>query len=107
MPMNDLALHTDHYELTMLQAALCSGAADRRCVFEVFTRSLPGRRRYGVVAGTGRIVEALREFRFDDDALDFLASTGVVDEQTCRWLSSYRFTGSINSSRGGGALFPR
>ena len=104
--MTSTALLTDHYELTMLQAALCSGAADRPCVFEVFTRSLRGRRRYGVVAGTGRIVEALREFRFDDDALDFLASTGVVDEQTCRWLSSYRFTGSINGYAEGEPYFP-
>ena len=31
-------LLTDHYELTMLQAALRSGAASRRCVFEVFAR---------------------------------------------------------------------
>src|SRR5271157_1737690 len=49
------ALLTDHYELTMLQASLRSGAADRRAVFEVFARHLPHGRRYGVVAGTGRL----------------------------------------------------
>lgn len=43
------ALFTDHYELTMLQAALANGTADRRSVFEVFTRRLPEGRRYGVV----------------------------------------------------------
>ena len=60
--MTSTALLTDHYELTMLQAALRSGAAQRRCVFEVFARRLPEGRRYGVVAGTGRLVEAVRAF---------------------------------------------
>jgi len=99
-------LLTDHYELTMLQAALRSGAAQRRCAFEVFTRSLPGRRRYGVIAGVGRFAEALREFSFDEDALDFLASSGVVDDETCRWLASYRFGGSIDAYAEGEPYFP-
>ena len=104
--MTALALRTDHYELTMLQAALRSGAADRRCVFEVFTRSLPGRRRYGVAAGLGRLVRALPEFRFDDDALSFLSSAKVVDGTTCDWLSSYKFRGSIDAYAEGEAYFP-
>src|ERR1700761_8188892 len=59
------ALLTDHYELTMLQGALHSGAAQRRTIFEVFARHLPHGRRYGVVAGTGRLLDALERFRFD------------------------------------------
>jgi nicotinate phosphoribosyltransferase len=39
------ALLTDQYELTMLQAALHSGTAGRRAVFEVFARQLPHGRR--------------------------------------------------------------
>jgi nicotinate phosphoribosyltransferase len=104
--MTSTALLTDHYELTMVQAALRSGAARQRCVFEVFSRSLPGRRRYGVVAGLGRLVDELPRFRYDDDALDFLAATDVIDEATCEWLSSYRFTGSIDGYAEGEAYFP-
>ena len=104
--MTALALRTDHYELTMLQAALQSGAADQRCVFEVFTRSLPGRRRYGVAAGLGRILRALPEFRFDDAALSFLSDSGVIDATTCNWLASYRFSGSIDAYAEGEAYFP-
>ena len=62
-----LALLTDKYELTMLAAALRDGSAHRRTTFEVFARRLPEGRRYGVVAGTARFVEALAQFRFDDD----------------------------------------
>jgi len=100
------ALLTDHYELTMVQAARHSGAADRRCVFEVFARSLPGRRRYGVVAGVGRLLDELPHLRFDADALDFLASQGVVDADTCEWLGGYRFQGSIDGYAEGEAYFP-
>ena len=101
------ALLTDHYELTMVQAARHSGAAERRCVFEVFARSLPGRRRYGVIAGVGRLLELLPDVRFDADALDFLGSQGVVDRATCEWLAGYRFTGSIDGYSEGEAYFPQ
>ena len=89
--MTSTALLTDHYELTMLSAALRDGTADRRCVFEVFARRLPEGRRYGVVAGTGRLVEAVRAFRFGADELAALRERGVVDEQTLGFLAGYRF----------------
>ena len=89
------ALLTDHYELTMLEAALRSGAAQRRCVFEVFARRLPEGRRYGVVAGVGRLLEAMQRFVFEDDELMALEEAGVVGDETLRWLSGYRFTGDV------------
>ena len=87
------ALLTDHYELTMLEAALRSGAASRRCVFEVFARRLPDGRRYGVLAGTGRLLEAIERFRFGDTELARLR--GVLDDQTVAFLADYRFEGDI------------
>ena len=101
-----LALRTDHYELTMLQGALQSGAGERECVFEVFARSLPGGRRYGVVAGTGRLLELLSEFRFDAEDVAFLRRTRVVDDATADWLASYRFGGSVDGYVEGEAYFP-
>ena len=71
-------LLTDHYELTMLRAALRSGAAQRRSVFEVFARHLAHGRRYGVVAGTGRVLDAVERFRFGPAELDFLQRSGVA-----------------------------
>jgi nicotinate phosphoribosyltransferase len=100
------ALFTDHYELTMLEAALRSGAAGRRSVFEVFARSLPGRRRYGVVAGLGRLLDELADFRFGADELRFLRDTDVVDQPTCDWLASYRFGGAIDAYAEGEVYFP-
>ncbi|KLO62634.1 MULTISPECIES: nicotinate phosphoribosyltransferase [unclassified Dermacoccus] len=100
------ALLTDHYELTMLQAALRSGAAERRSVFEVFARRLPDGRRYGVVAGTGRFLEALKNFRFTDAEIDDLRERDVVDESTLEWLADYRFSGDIYGYLEGECYFP-
>ncbi len=100
------ALLTDHYELTMLQAALASGEAHRRCVFEVFARRLPDGRRYGVVGGTGRVLEALEQFRFGDDELRFLERAGVVDRPTLDWLAGYRFSGDVTGYAEGECYFP-
>ncbi|MER7416541.1 nicotinate phosphoribosyltransferase [Micromonospora peucetia] len=100
------ALLTDHYELTMVSAALRDGSADRPCVFEVFSRRLPAGRRYGVVAGTGRLIELIRDFRFDADEVDFLRRTGVVDEPAAAWLRDYRFTGDIEGYAEGELFFP-
>ena len=104
--MTSTALLTDHYELTMLQAALRSGAAERRCVFEVFARRLPEGRRYGVVAGTGRLLEAIRDFRFGEAELASLREAHVVDEQTLDFLAGYRFTGDIAGYPEGECFFP-
>ncbi len=100
------ALFTDQYEFTMLQAALKSGTADRRSVFEVFTRRLPDGRRYGVVAGTGRVLDAVENFRFDAGVLGFLREQRIVDEPTLRWLASYRFSGDIWGYPEGEVYFP-
>ena len=104
--MNSTALLTDHYELTMLEGALRSGAAHRRSVFEVFARRLPDGRRYGVAAGTGRLLDALEHFRFDADVCDFLHGSGIVDEPTRDWLAGFRFTGDIHGYAEGECYFP-
>ncbi|MFJ1736212.1 nicotinate phosphoribosyltransferase [Streptomyces sp. NPDC088254] len=100
------ALFTDQYELTMLQAALKAGTAGRRSVFEVFTRRLPEGRRYGVVAGTGRVLDAVENFRFDPGVLGFLRQRGIVDEATLEWLGSYRFSGDVWGYPEGEVYFP-
>jgi nicotinate phosphoribosyltransferase len=100
------ALLTDHYELTMVAGALRSGVATRRSVFEVFARHLPHGRRYGVVAGTGRLLDALPEFRFGPDELAFLRSAKVADGATLEYLASFAFTGSIWGYGEGDCYFP-
>ncbi|HYO32512.1 MAG TPA: nicotinate phosphoribosyltransferase [Nocardioidaceae bacterium] len=104
--MHETGLLTDHYELTMVQAALRSSTASRRSVFELFARRLPDGRRYGVVAGTGRALDALESFGFSTADLDWLSDRKVVDDDTLEWLENYRFTGSIWGYGEGDVYFP-
>jgi nicotinate phosphoribosyltransferase len=100
------ALLTDRYELTMLDAALRDGTASRPCVFELFGRRLPGGRRFGVVAGTGRLLRELADFRFGEPELAFLRDNRVVSPDTVRFLEEYRFSGTITGYREGELYFP-
>jgi nicotinate phosphoribosyltransferase len=99
-----VALLTDKYELTMLSAALRDGTAHRRTTFEVFARRLPDGRRYGVVAGTGRFLDALGQFRFDDDELASLADFCTAD--TLAFLRDFRFDGDVDGYAEGELYFP-
>jgi nicotinate phosphoribosyltransferase len=100
------ALFTDRYELTMVAAALADGTAGRDCVFEVFARRLPHGRRFGVVAGTARLLEELPHFRFGDEELAALRTQGITDERLLDWLADFRFSGDIDGYAEGDLYFP-
>ncbi len=103
--MPTAALLTDMYEYTMVDAALRDGTAHRQCVFEVFTRHLPSGRRYGVVAGLGRILDYIKNFRPSDSDLAFLRDNHIVSQETIDWLENYRFSGTIRAYREGEMFF--
>ena len=97
------AFLTDMYELTMLDASMKDGTYSRDCTFEVFGRKLPNERRYGVVAGTGRLIEAVRKFRFTEEQI---ATADFLSEETKDFLRNYRFSGQIDGYREGELYFP-
>ncbi|WP_445227814.1 nicotinate phosphoribosyltransferase [Corynebacterium sp. H128] len=97
------SLLTDKYELTMLQAALADGTAHRQCAFEVFARRLPNERRYGVVAGTSRVLNAIKDYVFTEEQL---AGLDFLNEQTLAYLRDFKFSGHIDGYREGELYFP-
>ena len=104
--MKSTALLTDHYELTMLDAARTSGVAGRRAAFELFTRRLPEGRRYGVVGGIGRAIDAVAAFRFGPAELAWLDHHAFLDRATLAWLADYRFRGDVHAYAEGDLHFP-
>ena len=72
----------------------------------MFARHLPNGRRYGVVAGTGRLLEALQRFRFTDAELAFLERMHITDSATLEFLRDYRFRGHIWGYAEGDCYFP-
>ncbi|WP_236950464.1 nicotinate phosphoribosyltransferase [Mycobacterium sp. MS1601] len=88
----------------MLSAALRDGTAGRQTTFELFARRLPPGRRYGVVAGTGRFLEALGQFTFDTGALDMVSE--FLDPDTLLFLRDFRFAGDVDGYAEGELYFP-
>lgn len=104
--MERTGLLTDRYELTMLDSFVRDGSVDRPAVFEAFARRLPDGRRYGMLGGLGRLLDAIEAFTFDEDEVGWLRDEGVVSEQTAAWLREFRFRGDVDGYREGDLYFP-
>lgn len=104
--MDRTGLLTDRYELTMLDSFVRDGSAGRPAVFEAFARRLPEGRRYGMLAGLGRLLPAIEAFTFDADDIAWLQAEGIVGEQTAAWLADFHFRGDIDGYREGDLYFP-
>lgn len=100
------AFKTDQYELTMLQSALADGLAHKKATFELFARKLPQGRKYGVVGGIGRAIEAVKNFSFTSAQIAFLRAQNIVNEETIEYLENYRFKGVLWAYREGELYFP-
>ena len=100
------AFMTDKYELTQLQAMLQSGKAHQKATFELFARSLPEGRRYGVVGGVSRAIEAVKNFKLTEEQLEYLSNDPVIKNQTIEYLREYSFTGKIIGYQEGELYFP-
>jgi putative nicotinate phosphoribosyltransferase len=97
---------TDRYELTMLDSWVRDGSVAHPAVFEAFARRLPEGRRYGVLAGLGRLLPMIADFGFDDAEVTWLAEQGVVGEETAAYLRDFRFRGDVDAYREGDLYFP-
>ena len=99
------SLLTDMYELTMVDATLQSGTWNRQVTFELFGRRLPPARRFGVMAGNARIIEALERFEFSKDEIDYLSREKIVSDDCLDYLKDYRFKGRIRGYAEGECYF--
>lgn len=100
------SLLTDRYELTMLSSFIEDGTVNNRAVFEAFGRKLPAGRRYGVVAGLGRLIDLIENFTFNPAEVDYLLLSGAITPKTADYLRDFRFTGDIDAYREGDIYFP-
>ena len=97
-------LYTDFYELTMSQAYFLSGKKDERVIFDLYFRKNPFGSGYTVFAGLEDAVNAVLNFRFSENDLDYLHSLGF-NKDFLDYLKDFRFTGNIYSFREGDIVF--
>jgi len=100
-----LALLTDFYELTMLQAYFDEGMNDTS-VFDLFVRRLPPTRNYLVACGLEHVLEYLETLSFSSEAIEYLRSLHRFSDAFLKSLLDFKFTGDVYAVPEGTVVFP-
>ncbi|MFP4126805.1 MAG: nicotinate phosphoribosyltransferase [Alphaproteobacteria bacterium] len=100
----NLALFTDLYQLTMLQA-YWGEAMHEEAVFSLFVRRLPEHRNFLVAAGLASVLDALERLCFAPDDIAYLRSLARFDDAFLDWLADFRFTGEVRAVAEGTPVF--
>lgn len=107
MSYGNMSLHTDKYQLNMMYAYWKKGLHNKKSVFEAFFRKLPFGNGFAVFAGLERIVDYIKNLKFGDDDIAYLAQEEEqYDPAFFRELIRFRFTGNLKSAREGTVVFP-
>lgn len=104
-PDDSLTLHTDAYQINMIETYWHDGIHNRKAVFELFFRKLPFGNGYGIFAGLERIVQYIQDFRFSDSDIHYLRDAFGYEEEFLAFLKELKFTGKIRSMREGELVF--
>ncbi len=103
--MNESALLTDLYQLTMLQAYWHEGMAET-AVFELFVRKFPPQRNFLVAAGLAQAIDYLENLRFSEADIAYLRETGFFRDEFLETLRGFRFRGDVDAMPEGTVFFP-
>lgn len=103
--MRNLTMLTDFYELSMMNAYLESGMADKEAVFDLFYRPA-NNLEFAVAAGLEQAVDLINNLHFSADDIAYLQSLGVFGEKFFERIKNFEFTGDIYAVREGEIVFP-
>jgi nicotinate phosphoribosyltransferase len=102
---DSFTLHTDLYQINMVETYWRDGIHNRKSVFELFFRKLPFGNGYAVFAGLERVIQYIKDFRFTEDDIHYLRDELGYKEDFLEYLKDLRFTGSIRSMKEGELVF--
>ncbi len=102
---DNLTLHTDAYEINMMQTYFQAGLQNRRAVFEVYFRKMPFENGFAIYAGLEKVINYIKDINFTDDDIEFLRSQNEYTEEFLEYLRDFKFTGSIRSLVEGELVF--
>ena len=107
-----LSLLTDLYQLTMAYGYWKHGMHDQHAAFNLFFRKAPFDNSFAIVAGTEKVIEFLSDFGFDQSDIDYLRTLQGTDNKQLfedgflDYLSTLKFTCSVNAAEEGTVVFP-
>ncbi len=100
-----LTLHTDFYELNMMNTFFEQGISERNAVFEVFFRDLPFGSGFAVFAGLEHVMDYLNHLKFSEDDLAYLQSQTDYSDAFIDYLRHLKFTCTVKSALEGDLVF--
>ena len=104
--MRNLTMLTDLYQLTMMYGYLKSGMRDNIATFDMFYRSKDESTHYAIMAGLEQLIDYLKNLHFDEEAIDYLRSLGIFDEEFMQELRDFKFSGDVYAVPEGTIVFP-
>lgn len=105
MKLQQSALLTDLYQLTMLQAYFLE-AMEQQATFELFVRKFPPTRNFLVAVGLQQVLEYLEDLRFSTEDCAWLETTGLFRPAFLEYLAALRFGGDVDAMPEGTVFFP-
>ena len=103
---NNYTMMTDFYELTMANGYFEAGKKDETCYFDVFFRTIPDKAGYAICAGLEQVVDYIKDLHFDEEDIEYLRSKNCFSEGFLKYLSEFKFKGSIYAMPEGTPIFP-
>ena len=104
--MENKTMMTDFYELTMAQAYFDAGKKEEKAYFDIFFRTNPFNGGYTMTGGLDETIKYLQNFKFTEDDINFLRTTGSFSEEFLAYLKDLKFTGDVYAMPDGTAAFP-
>ncbi|MCV3326756.1 nicotinate phosphoribosyltransferase [Pediococcus ethanolidurans] len=104
-PDDSLTLHTDAYQINMIQTYWEQGIYNKNAVFEVFFRDMPFKNGYAIFAGLERVVKYVQQLHFTDSDLAYLKESENYPDDFLEYLRNFKFSGTIRSAVEGDLVF--
>lgn len=76
-------------------------------VFDAFYRENPCGGGYAIACGLEQVIDYIKNLQFSADDIRYLQSLNMFDEDFLKYLSTFRFSGSIYAIPEGTVMFPR
>jgi nicotinate phosphoribosyltransferase len=104
--MRNLTMLTDLYQLTMMYGYLKSGMKNDVAVFDMFYRKPCESMNYAIMAGVEQLIDYVNNLNFDEEAIAYLRSLRLFDEEFLKELKNFHFSGDIQAVPEGTMVFP-
>lgn len=102
----NLAMLMDFYEITMGAGYFENGQKDQVAVFDMFFRKVPDGGGFAIMAGLEQFVQAIQNFGFSPEDIDYLRQKNIFSEDFLAYLANFSFHCNVWAVEEGTPIFP-